>query len=478
MQIKINGKKYEVNEGETVLEVCRRNGIRIPTLCHFPGLSKEQVCRLCLVETNRSEKLVTSCGFRVCEGLEVKTESERIEKARKINLELLWADHAGRCATCKKNRRCELQNLAEEYKIENFHFVPRRGDITSEEELDLLEDNLKRDLEDNNNPCLEKKGELCVECRRCIQVCPTREFGFNYRSGDVKVETPYGKHLDCIFCGQCVKICPTASLSDKNDLNKIVNLLDDVKKQAVAIVDPTILDSVSNEFEKIEKKEEFIGLLREIGFEKVFDLSWGFHESAKRQSLEIERNNHSNLILSHCSALIFYIEKYFPEMKKNILETEIPDELMAKSIKSEYVKERKINSEDLVVISISSCVAKKKMISDNLDFVLTMREVGRIARIKKINEEKIKKSDFDKEKYSLAENPSGLLNSGQLSELIEEQLSKEKKQKIAKTWSVKNIKTILEKIKTKEKNYNFCELMICPGACQGGGGKSIKIKEK
>ena len=140
MQIKINNQIYEANLGETILTVCQREGIRIPTLCAHEDLPHEAVCRLCLVEVNKSDRLVTSCTFPVCEGLEVQTESEKIQQARKINLELLWADHAGKCVSCKKNQRCELQNLATEEKIENFRFVPRRGDITADEELELLKD--------------------------------------------------------------------------------------------------------------------------------------------------------------------------------------------------------------------------------------------------------------------------------------------------------------------------------------------------
>ena len=128
MQIKINAKKYSVQAGETILDVCRREKIDIPTLCSLDGYKKEAACRLCLVEV--AGKLVTSCTTKVQEGLEVITENAKIKKAREINLELLWSDHVGKCAQCKKNRQCEFQDLAEKYKIENFHFVPRKGEMT------------------------------------------------------------------------------------------------------------------------------------------------------------------------------------------------------------------------------------------------------------------------------------------------------------------------------------------------------------
>lgn len=478
MEIKINKKKYDVREGETVLDVCRRNGIRIPTLCSFDGLPEEQVCRLCLIETNRSDKLVTSCGFKVCEGLEVETESERIRNSRRINLELLWSDHAGRCATCKKNRRCELQDLAEEYKIDNFYFIPRKGDITSEEELDLLRDDLKRDSVDDGNPCIAKKGELCVECRRCIQVCPTREFGFNYRSGDVKVETAYGEPLDCIFCGQCVKICPTASLSDQNDLEGLISELDDAKKQAIVLVDPTILDSLPNEFDKIKKEREMIGLLRAVGFEKVFDLSWGFEKSADIQMKRIERSDGKNIILGHCSSLNLYVEKYHPEFRENIIEGAVPDEIMAREIKNGYAKENRVNPEELLVVSLSSCVAKKKLISNDLDRSITMRELGRIARAKKIDESKIVPSDFDKGMEIREKIPEEILSTGRIGVLMRRRLSGKKKEKFVSEEGLDNIKKVLARIGSGREEYDFCELMVCPESCRGGGGKSIRRKEK
>jgi NADH dehydrogenase/NADH:ubiquinone oxidoreductase subunit G len=142
MQIKINNKLYEANESDTILAVCKKNGIQIPTLCAHPDLlPSEGVCRMCLVETNQSKCLVSSCTQKVCEGLEVSTETVDVNKARKINLELLWADHAGKCAQCKKNGRCELQNLAEAYDIDEFKFVPRRKELKRENELDLVKDN-------------------------------------------------------------------------------------------------------------------------------------------------------------------------------------------------------------------------------------------------------------------------------------------------------------------------------------------------
>ncbi len=353
MKIKINNKNYQANEGETILDVCQREGIRIPTLCSFEKLKREAICRLCLVEING--KLVTSCTTKISEGLEVITENENIKKARKINLELLWADHAGKCATCKKNLMCELQKLAEEYKIENFHFVPRKGEITNSEELDLLKDNWGRVIVENKNPCISRNSEFCIECKRCINICPEKKFGFNYRGSAVVVGTPYEKILDCSFCGECVRACPTASLTDQNDYKRIIEILDDLKKLSVAILDFGISEKIYQQLKILYNKAGknsvlnenisniIIEVFKSLGFEKI---------------IELEKENFENVI----------IEK----------------------IKTEYAKENKINSKDIVIFLISSKISKKKNKNNFLDFVLSEREIARLVRDKeKIKEGKI-----------------------------------------------------------------------------------------
>lgn len=341
MEIKINGKKYKAKEDEVIFSVCKRNGINLPSLCSTKEI-QGGICRICVVEV--SGRLMTSCNTKVSSGMEIETESENVKKARRINLELLWADHAGKCATCKKNQMCQLQKMAKEFAIENFHFVPRKGEITGQEELDLIRDNWTRVVQENKNPCVSRNSEFCVECRRCINVCPEKKFGFNYRGSSVVVGTEYERVLDCSFCGKCVEVCPVAALTDKNDYARIVSDLDNLKKFSIAILDIGIREKILANTSRMSSEKKVENMLYRLGFEKIFDLK-----------------------------------------KENLEDAEF------ERIKTEYARQEKINSEDIVVFFISSKIYKKVQKNKYLDYVLSEREVARLLRDKeKIKEGKIR----------------------------------------------------------------------------------------
>jgi iron only hydrogenase large subunit-like protein/aerobic-type carbon monoxide dehydrogenase small subunit (CoxS/CutS family) len=497
MNIKINKKEYAAKDGETIFVACLRNGIKIPTLCGTKN-SHEGVCRICVVENNG--RLITSCNTKISEGMEIVTESENISKARRINLELLWADHAGKCVTCKKNQKCELQNLATEQKIENFHFIPRKEELTDRENLDLLKDNRTRVVVDEGNACISRTTELCVECRRCINVCPTKELSFNHRAGDVVVGTPYEKPLDCIFCGQCVKDCPTGALTDKNDLLEIIGQLNDLKKMAVALIDPAIMDSVAFEQEEITSQRKLIATLQSLGFEKVFDLGFGMELALEKMTQVVKNSTKNNLMLSHCPSFNLFIEKYYPQFRKNIIDVTHPDELMAEFIKTEYAKKEKINPEDLMVVSISSCVAKKTPVKSsspseiskggeayftgqagspmakfdgvkNLDYVITVRELGWIIRQQKIKFEDIGNADFNSGLAVKNEKIKDIIKAGKTAEMIAEKL----KVKYIVADGVPQIKNILRDLDKGRVETKIIEAMVCDGGCVNGGGQARQI---
>ncbi len=485
MQIKINSKNYSVQVGETILDVCQREKIKIPTLCSLEGYKKEAACRLCLVEVEG--KLVTSCTTKVQEGLEVTTENAKIKKARDINMELLWSDHAGKCAQCKKNQRCELQNLAQEHKIENFHFVPRKEELTEKEELNLVKDNWSRVVTENKNPVIVRTTEYCVECRRCINVCPLKEYGFNYRAGDVVVGTPFEKTLDCIFCGACVAHCPTAALTDQGDLEEIIKKLNDPQILAVAIIDPAIMTTIKNEVKEIDNPEKLNGLLKLLGFERVFDLTWGFEKyvqeiieelypakyafrTPKKQTRHFEQVK----IASFCPATEIYIQKYYPELKRNIIKVERPEEIMARAVKLEYAQQEKINTNKIFTVLISSCTARKKMQSSWLNNIITVRELGRMVRKNKLVTTGLERIPWDNFLTKVSSESKKLYKSGQLAEIIKQKTQDDFEVKSVS--GVNEIKKELNKIQKRESKVDFLEALVCSGGCDKGGGQSFKLK--
>lgn len=558
MNIKINDKLYSCEDGDTVLAVCKKNGIPIPTLCaHLDLLPSEGVCRMCLVETNQSKGLATSCTQKVCEGLEVLTETNNVNRARKINLELLWADHAGKCAKCRKNGRCELQNLAEIYNIDEFKFVPRQRragakEITSRDELELLKDNWSHTVADEKNPCISRDSQYCIECRRCVRACrdlqTVEALGVNYRSSKTNIGTPYEIPLDCIFCGQCSAVCPTAAITEKDDTKKLEKALKDPKKMVVVQVAPSVRFTFAEEFgfpagTRLTGGQAFwegkmIAALKELGADKVFDTTLAADLTIVEEANElIERIKNKNKLLaspnppvggeggplftSCCPSWVLFVEKYFPQYLPNLSTCKSPQQMLGALVKTYWAAQEKIDPKNIVSVSVMPCTSKKyeaerpemKASSPagkegghwDVDIVLTVRELARLLRKKKINPAYLEDKRFDPALGSatgagiLFAQSGGVMEAAlrtAVEKMTGEKLGKvefeairgeaeykcaeirlsggqadEKKLRIAIVHEIRNARKLLEDIKAGRAQYDFVEVMACPNGCIGGGGQ-------
>lgn len=544
MNIKINNKIYSANEDDTILSVCKKNGIRLPALCAHPDLlPSEGICRMCLVETNQSKCLVPSCVQRVSEGLEVFTETENVNKARKINLELLWADHAGKCTSCKRNRRCELQNLAEEYDIDEFKFVPRRKELKSEDELDLLKDNWLHVVLDEKNASIARDSQYCIECRRCVKICRDMQtvevYGMNYRSSKTNVGTPYEIPLDCIFCGQCSVVCPTAAITEKEDIEKFEKALADPKKMVIVQTAPSVRFTFSEEFGEPAGtlwEGRLIATLKELGCDKVFDTVLGADftivEEANELIWRIKKGGPFPMFTSCCPSWILYVEKYFPEFIPNLSSCKSPQQMLAPLIKTYYAQSEKINPKNIVSVSIMPCTSKKyeaereemggssprfarldsaKRASgeaggyQDVDIVLTVRELARLLRKRKIDPHKLKDQRYDpalgiSTGAGLLFAQSGGVMEAALRTAVEKitgaELGKvdfemvrgkaaarcaeieigDLNLRVAVVHEIRNAKQLLEDIKAGRASYDFVEVMACPNGCIGGGGQPVSAE--
>jgi NADP-reducing hydrogenase subunit HndD len=521
MQIKINDKIYNCEEGDSVLAVCKKNGIPIPTLCAHPDLlPSEGVCRMCLIETNKSKCLVSSCTQKVCEGLEVLTETNNVNRARKINLELLWADHAGKCAGCKKNGRCELQNLAENFDIDEFKFVPRRRELKSEDELDILKDNWSHTVLDEENPCISRDSQFCIECGRCVRACRDMQaveaLGVNYRSSKTNVGTPHEMPLDCIFCGQCSAVCPTAAITEKDDTEQFEKALADLKKMVVVQVAPSVRFSFGEEFEQPPGtfwEGKLVAALRELGVDKVFDTTLAadltIMEEADELIARIKSGKKEPMFTSCCPSWVLFVEKYFPQYLPNISSCKSPQQMLGALTKTYWARQEKIDPKNVVSVSVMPCTSKKyeadrpEMKSSgyrDVDIVLTVRELARLLRRRKINPAYLEDKKFDPA-LGIATGAgilfaqSGGVTEAALRTAVEkmtgETLGKlefemvrgeaeykcaeieigDIKLKVAIVHEIRNARKLLEEIKAGRAQYDFVEVMACPNGCIGGGGQ-------
>ena len=523
-------------QGQTVLDVCRANDIKIPTLCyHQDLLPAEGLCRLCLVKTIGNNNLVPSCQTAATHLMEVATDDEDVEKGRRYNLELLWADHAGKCAACQRNGNCELQNLARDFKIDIDDFIPSLGKFEKEEQLKVLKDSLKNRIVDDGNPSIRRDNQYCIECGRCIKVCrdiqTVEEYGMNNRSIETSVGTACKAPMDCILCGQCAVYCPTAAIVENDETAKLDEIMEDDKKLKVFQVAPSVRFTLGEEFgfepgTNVEGK--IATALRQSGADLVFDTTFSADLTIMEEAHELidrirafmsgDKEVKLPMFTSCCPSWVLYVEKYWPQYRQNLSSAKSPQQMLGAMIKTHFAQERKISPQSISSISIMPCTSKKYEAKrqemgrndiQDIDLVLTTREFARFLKKKKISFKNLEDGDFDHSlgMYSGAGVIFGAtggvmeaalrtayesLTCDELPKLDFQQVRgmegireaeitipkgkcniKPITLKVAVAHEIRNAKVILERLERGECEYHFVEVMACPGGCLGGGGQPI-----
>lgn len=512
--IEVNNRIIEVRKGETILSALYRNGIRVPTLCNMKDLSPTGACRVCVVEVEGKENLVTSCSYPIEESMKIKTHSPRVVKARKTLVELLLSNHPDDCLYCERNGCCELQDLAIDLNIRERRIAGKK----SRHKLDLSSPSIVRDL------------AKCILCGRCVRVCDEIQtvstLDFLNRGNKTIVGTAMARDLNfssCINCGRCVMVCPTGALHEHGYMDEVLDSLNNPSLQVVAQYGPAVTVSLAEEF-GIKAGKDINGVinaaLRKIGFSHIFDTSFAA-DLAVMETVEViiqkqETGEGFPVISSCCPAWVKYAEQFYPEILPFLSTCKSPQQMLGSIIKSYFAPQQGINPNSIYSVAIMPCLAKKfeaqreemthKAISD-VDIVLTTRELSRLIKLYGIDINNIEPQTSDSP-FNMRSSAGKLfgtsggtteailrtlhyritgkeLNSLRLQDLRSVSGIKEipvkiggKEFKVVLANGLTGIDNLIKGILNKTIDAHYIEVMACPGGCVNGGGQPFKAGEK
>ena len=507
--LKINGQDITVPADYTILQAAKEAGIDIPTLCYLKDVSKTGSCRMCVVEIKGARNLQAACVYPVSEGLEVYTNTPKVRRSRKVTLELLLSNHERKCLTCVRNRNCELQTLAEELGIEEISYEGER----IPHEIDDLSPSIIRD---NNK---------CVLCRRCVSVCKdiqtvgvidATERGFN-----TTISTAFNKSLGevpCVNCGQCITACPVGALREKDATDLVWDAIADPEKVVIVQTAPAVRAALGEEFGMpigTPVTGKMAAALRRLGFDKTFDTDTGADLTIMEEGTEllnrIKNGGKLPLITSCSPGWIKFCEHNFPDFLDNLSSCKSPHQMFGAIIKTYYAEKNGIDPEKIVTVSVMPCVAKKFESSRDemevgglrdVDIVISTRELARMIKQAGINFANLPDEKFDNpfEEATGAGvifGATGGVMEAALRTVAEivtgEELKKLEFDQVRGTEGIKtavvpvgdlnvrvaiahglgNARALLESIRNGEAEYDFIEIMACPGGCVTGGGQPI-----
>jgi len=499
----LNGEKIKTFENKTVLEVCKDNNIDIPTLCEYERLDAIGACRLCVVEVKGARGLLTSCTTKVMPEMEIKTHSPKILDARRINLKLLLANHDLNCTTCRRNLDCKLQQYSKEFMIEDNEYA--KG-YRKEEKIDDSSVSIRRD---NNK---------CILCERCVRVCNEIQtvyaIGLQNRGYQTSVSVPGVENLEksnCVNCGQCVIACPVGALTEKSNLEEVIQVLNS-DKVLIAQTAPSIRATLGEEFGmKIGTPVtgKMVTSLKKIGFSKVFDTNLAADITIIEEATEFikrfKKNENLPMITTCCPAWIKFAETFYFDQINHMSSCKSPQAIMGSLVKSYFAKKMKIKPENIILVDIMPCTAKKyeiqrKELTGETDFVLTTVELAKLIKQFNIDFVNLEDSEFDNPlgestgAGAIFGRSGGVMEAAlrtaadwisnknlknidykkiQGSELLKEATIEigNKKINIACVQTLGQARKIMEDIKNNNSKYHFVEIMACLGGCIGGGGQ-------
>ena len=530
VNLKINNTPIQVEEGSTILDAAKQLNFRIPTLCNHPDLKVAGNCRVCVVEVKGARLLAASCATPVSEGMEVYTNSEKVRIARKHIVELLLSEHNADCTKCFKNGRCELQDLTSEYRYGDHIFI------------DLVQHNIKH--LDISSPSITKDQSKCIRCQRCVRTCSELQsvsaLAVVHKGSHQAISTFMNKPLNevvCTNCGQCINRCPTGALYERNYMEEVWAAIYNPNKFVVVETAPATRVALGEDLGIVTGTRvtgKMVSALRKMGFNKVLDtdftadltiLEEGTELLTRLKKAIVDKDESVKLpMMTSCSpGWVKFQEHMYPELLDNLSTCKSPQQMFGALAKTYYADKVNIKAENMVVVSIMPCTAKKFECNrsemrdsgfKDVDYVLTTRELAMMIKQAGIEFDKLEDEHYDS---ILGESTGVAVIFGTTGGVMEAALRtayeiitgnevpftnlnikpvrgmegvKEASIKIKNTkpeWNflegvelnvavahgLANAKQLMDAVKSGQTNYHFIEVMGCPGGCIGGGGQPI-----
>ena len=508
----IDGRSVSVQTGTTILDAAQAAGIPIPHLCYLKDINEIAACRMCVVEVEGIERLVTACDNVVLEGMVIKTNSPRVRRARRTNLRLLLSQHDTSCTTCIRSGNCELQTLSQDL---NIHYQP----------YEVKPERSRIDLDAS----LIREAGKCIKCMRCVQVCDKVQdmhiWDVAGTGSRTTVDVSFNrllKETDCTYCGQCVTHCPTGALTARDDTNAVLDALEDPNITTVIQVAPAVRVAWAESFgldPAFATTGRMVAALRRVGFDYIFDTNFTADLTIMEEGSEfLQRFTHHDhyrwpMFTSCCPGWVRFVKGQFPAWTDNLSTAKSPQQMFGAVAKSYFAQRKGIDPHKMFVVSVMPCISKKSecrlptMVDacgdPDVDAVLTTRELARLLRSEHIVPKDLPEESFDSPLGSgtgaavIFGATGGVMDAALRSAYFLvtgrnpdpdafAQVRGDKPWKeavfpipgagevrVAVVSGLGNTRKLMEALEKGRVSYDFVEVMACPGGCAGGGGQPI-----